>query len=99
MEVCMVKVRSRGCLDIPSESGVDAALMMEHDWPELNRFVSLDNLSRIYNFEMFTLEWAARQLTKRGILEKKERYVKGVRRCGRTVQFFRRTVRYSVSTG
>lgn len=92
----MVKVRSRRFLDIPSESGVDAALMMEHDWPELNRFVSLDNLSRIYNFEMFTLEWAARQLTKRGLLEKRERHVRGTRCCGRTVQFFRRVARNPV---
>ncbi|MBP9842868.1 MAG: hypothetical protein KBC62_02575 [Candidatus Pacebacteria bacterium] len=89
----MVKAVMRNLLNVPSESTADATLSMEHEWPELKRFISLENLSRIYNFDFITLEQAARELFRRGFLEKRERQVKSMGKigCSRTVTFYRRT--------
>lgn len=57
---------------LPTENGAELALCMEHEWPELNDFVSLEELAQTYNAEITALENATRALLRRGLLEKKE---------------------------
>lgn len=57
--------------DLPTENGAEVTLCMEHEWPELDGLVSLEDLAVKYNADFLTLEIAARALLKRGLIERK----------------------------
>ncbi|MEN9920999.1 MAG: hypothetical protein RL538_892 [Candidatus Parcubacteria bacterium] len=82
---------------LPSENAARAALSMEHLWPELNEFVLLEDLALQYNFDVITLEIAARELVRLNILEPKSGTI--VRKSffifpyNADVQYFRRMCR------
>lgn len=77
-----------GCF--PSENQAEAALCMEHEWPELDRVVTLSHLSIKYCFDYNTLHIAANALCRRGILVKRERKTGNNWWTRRTVDFYRR---------
>ncbi len=76
--------------NLPSENGAEATMGMLYEWPELNRFVSLETLVALYNFETDTLEMVLRSLLWRGLLETRKRHVGGKKFCARVVTFYRR---------
>lgn len=58
-------------LDVPSENAARAVLLMEYVWTELNEYILLEQLAALYNFDVITLEVAARELERLNILESK----------------------------
>ncbi len=66
--------------DFPYEDTAGVTLFLEHECPELQRFVQLEYLCKKYNIDSETMKSAVRALIEHRRLERKDRVVR--RRVG-----------------